>query len=66
MRHAGADIVIVHRRYAGQRQLSKAEAQLGPAIYQDEIYAVYETPATEAAPLLHAPLESSLRFKEVF
>ena len=66
LRHAGADIVIVHRRYAGQRQLSKAEAQLGPAIYQDEIYAVYETPAAEAAPLLHAPLGSSLRFKESF
>ncbi len=66
LRHAGADIVIVHRRYAGQRQLSKAEAQLGPAIYQDESLAVYETPATEAAPLLHAPLESSLRFKEPF
>ena len=60
--HAGADIVIVHRRYAWQHLLSQAEAQLGPAIYQDEIYAVYETPATEAAPPLHAPLESSLRF----
>ncbi len=60
--HAGADIVIVHRRYAWQHLLSQAEAQLGPAIYQDEIYAVYETPATEAAPLLHAPLEPSLRF----
>ena len=66
LRHAGADIVIVHRRYAGQRQLSKAEAQLGPAIYQDEIYAVYETPATETAPLLHAPLESLLRFNQPY
>ena len=66
MLHAGADIVIVHRRYAGQRQLSKAEAQLGPAIYQDEIYAVYETPATETAPLLHAPLESLLRFNQPY
>ncbi len=62
LRHAGADIVIVHRRHAGQRLLSQAEAQLGPPIYQDETLVVYETPATEAAPLLHAPLESSLRF----
>ncbi len=66
LRHTGADIVIVHRRYAGQRLLSQAEAQLGPAIYQDESLAVYETPATDAAPLLHAPLKSSLRFKEPF
>ncbi len=66
LRHAGADIVIVHRRYAWQHLLSLAEAQLGPPIYQDEIYAVYETPATDAAPPLHAPLESSLRFKESF
>ena len=60
--HAGADIVIVHRRHAWQHLLSQAEAQLGPPIYQDETFVVYETPATEAAPLLHAPLESSLRF----
>ena len=64
--HAGADIVIVHRRHAWQHLLSQAEAQLGPPIYQDEIYAVYETPATDAAPPLHAPLESSLRFNESF
>ena len=62
LRLAGADLVIVNLRRATEQQHELAEAQLGPAIYQDESLAVYETPATEAAPLLHAPLESSLRF----
>ena len=66
LRLAGADLVIVHRRHAEPQLLSQAWAQLGPAIYQDETLAVYETPATDAAPLLHVPLEPSLHFKRSF
>lgn len=46
---AGADIVIVHLRYVSQRLYELAGARLGPPIYLDKYYAVYETPAADAA-----------------
>lgn len=64
LRVAGADIVIVHRRFADSQLLTLAETQLGSAIYADEAFAVYETPATEAAPLLYLPPDPSQRFTE--
>ncbi len=64
LRVTGADIVIVHRRYADSRQQELAEAQLGSAIYTDEAFAVYETPVTEVAPLLYLPPDPSPRFTE--
>ena len=66
LRLAGADVVIVNLRRTSDLHHELVETQLGPALYQDRYLAVYETPATDAAPLLHAPLKSSLRFKEPF
>ena len=56
---AGADIVILHLRYTRQWQFELAEARLGPPIYLDENYAVYETPATDAPPIQYVPPASS-------
>jgi hypothetical protein len=48
---AGADIVIVHRRYDGDGALeSHARAQLGPPIYEDARFAVFETPSPRQPP----------------
>ncbi|MCY3717955.1 MAG: hypothetical protein OXG07_00170 [Anaerolineaceae bacterium] len=59
---AGADIVILHLRYATQEQYELAEARLGPPIYADENLAVYETPATDAAPVQFVPPAATQRF----
>ena len=66
LRLAGADVVIVNLRRTSDLHYELVETQLGPALYQDRYLAVYETPATEAAPLLHAPLESLLRFNQPY
>lgn len=47
---AGVDVVIVHLRYVSQRLYDLAGARLGPPIYLDKHFAVYETPAADAAP----------------
>lgn len=50
LRAAGADIVIVHRAQADGALYSRALAQLGAPIYEDARFAVFETPASRAAP----------------
>ncbi|MCY4527112.1 MAG: hypothetical protein OXB89_10960, partial [Anaerolineaceae bacterium] len=60
---AGADIVILHLRYALQEQYELAEAMLGPPVYLDENYAVFETPDTDAGPVQFVPPESEQRFR---
>ena len=52
---AGADIVIVHKRYATKRQIERAVLKLGPPIYADTYFAVHETPGTDAAPVQFIP-----------
>ncbi|MDE0610707.1 MAG: hypothetical protein OXH77_12460 [Anaerolineaceae bacterium] len=62
LRAAGADIVILHLRYATQEQIELAGARLGPPIYLGEDYAVYETPETDAGPVQFVPPAATQRF----
>ena len=66
LRAAGADVVILHLRYASQEQYELAEARLGPPIHLDENYAVYETPETDAGPVQFVPPEKSQRIRKEF
>ena len=62
---AGADIVILHLRYATQEQHERAEARLGPPIYVDENYVVYQTPDTDAEPVQFVPPATTQRFGQL-
>ncbi len=66
LRVAGADIVILHLRYASQEQYERAEARLGPPIYLDDNYAVYETPETNALPIQYISPATRQRFRNEF
>lgn len=66
LRAAGADVVILHLRFASQEQFELAEARLGPPIYLDENYAVYETPETDALPIQYIPPAAEQRFRSKF
>ncbi len=50
LREAGADMVIVHREQDDGTLYQRAVNQLGAPIYEDERFAVFETPATDAPP----------------
>jgi hypothetical protein len=51
LRAAGADIVIVHREQdAGAALYQRALTQLGPPLFEDARFAVFETPAVEDSP----------------
>ena len=50
LRAAGADIVIVHRDQADGALYQRALAQLGAPTYEDERFAVFETPVTASVP----------------
>ncbi len=63
---AGADIVILHLRYASREQVELAEARLGPPIYLDENYAVYETPETNNEPVQFIPPETTQGIRNEF
>ena len=62
LRAASADIVIVHLRFASPWQHELAEAKLGPPLYQDGNYAVYQTPDTDAEPVQFVPPATTQRF----
>ena len=47
---AGADIVILHKAQDGGLLRQRAVEQLGEPFYEDEEYALFETPETAAAP----------------
>ena len=66
LRLAGADIVILHFRYASQEQYELAEARLGPPIYLDENHAVFETPETDAGPVQFVPPEPTQGIRNEF
>ena len=48
LRTAGADIVLVHKAYTGD--VERVRAALGNAIYEDDRFAVFQTPTANDAP----------------
>lgn len=62
LRLAEADLVIIHLCCAPTRQQQLAATKLGPPLYQDERYVVYETPVTEAEPVLQLSPGPAPRF----
>ncbi|HVU09646.1 MAG TPA: hypothetical protein VHD90_00155 [Phototrophicaceae bacterium] len=51
LKSVGADVVILHRTEVSDGTLEAlAKKQLGKPVYEDDLYAVFRTPATEAAP----------------
>ncbi|MCY3907619.1 MAG: hypothetical protein OXF63_10265 [Anaerolineaceae bacterium] len=62
LRAAGADLVILHLRYATREQFELAGARLGPPIYLDDNHAVYETPDTDIEAVRFVPPATTQRF----
>jgi hypothetical protein len=58
LREAGADLVIVHRQQEDGTVYARAVGQLGEPVFEDERFAVFEVPATEAQP---APMTGGFR-----
>jgi hypothetical protein len=48
LRAAGADVVLVHKAYTGD--VERVRAALGDPLYEDERFAVFQTPAADDVP----------------